>query len=242
MYRREGRLHRGTRPEPTEAAGSMTTRQTRGRSTLRRGWRATLEIAGQRFWCCECLRLHTSTGAAVACGMAARSQMAREHNPSPAISCLPRTGGGNLEHRQRMAAVPSVGASRCLAVRRLPGPTVTLAYDGRLFPLASGAGALSGRQVRRHVVMLEWAPAAGQGRRGAGGAGGRMMPVMSGGPPYRAQSSLAARLRPPIIMPIVVPMKNVTTSHHHATIRLYSPPPCRPDTRPAPSHCGGRDR
>jgi hypothetical protein len=43
------------------------------------GWRATLEIAGQRFWCCECLRLHTSTDAAIACGMAARSQMAREN-------------------------------------------------------------------------------------------------------------------------------------------------------------------
>jgi hypothetical protein len=43
------------------------------------GWRATLEIAGQRFWCCECRRLHTSTNAAIACGMAARSQMAREN-------------------------------------------------------------------------------------------------------------------------------------------------------------------
>jgi hypothetical protein len=43
------------------------------------GWRATLEIAGQQFWCCECLRLHTSTNAAIACGLAARSQMAREN-------------------------------------------------------------------------------------------------------------------------------------------------------------------
>jgi hypothetical protein len=43
------------------------------------GWRATLEIAGQRFWCCECLRLHTSTDAAIACGMIARRQISREN-------------------------------------------------------------------------------------------------------------------------------------------------------------------
>jgi hypothetical protein len=43
------------------------------------GWRATLEIAGQRFWCCECLRLHTSTDAAIACGMMARREMAPEN-------------------------------------------------------------------------------------------------------------------------------------------------------------------
>jgi hypothetical protein len=42
------------------------------------GWRATLEIAGRRLWCCECLRLHTSTHAAIACGMTARRQMAWE--------------------------------------------------------------------------------------------------------------------------------------------------------------------
>jgi hypothetical protein len=46
------------------------------------GWRATLEIAGQRFWCCECLRLHTSTDAAIACGMIARRQMTEITAPS----------------------------------------------------------------------------------------------------------------------------------------------------------------
>jgi hypothetical protein len=43
------------------------------------GWRATLEIVGQRFWCCECPHLHTSTGAAISCGMMARRQMALEN-------------------------------------------------------------------------------------------------------------------------------------------------------------------
>jgi hypothetical protein len=43
------------------------------------GWRATLEILGHRFWRCECLRLHTSTGAAISCGMIARRQMAQEN-------------------------------------------------------------------------------------------------------------------------------------------------------------------